>query len=251
MRVHRSLALLVCAGILALLLAACSDGRTVTSTSVSEPLEDGTRTYTVRVRGDAVEPDATFARTVPEDAPWVRHCFNRATVGESVPYYCISGRTVLAAWLGFLTAAAATGGTWFATRVAGVRVPRPASVPPLAADAWLFLRTEADKQAHQPVWDEHFRMSTRRHAAKAGLLGLAGALVLTSVASLAGPRWIAEWAMVSGILHFMLFALVLGWLSWHRDHLDEVMQTRLLLSIGIGLGLVLAGIAFTPWETVV
>lgn len=251
MRVRRFLLLPVCAGILALLLVGCADGRTVTSTHISEPLDDGTRTYTVQVEGDSVQPDASYTRTVHEDDPWVRHCFNEAVVSEGVPYYCVSGRTLLVAWIGFLTAAAATGGTWFATRVAGMRVPRPASVPPPAPDAWLFARTKADKQAHQPVWDEHFRMATRRHAVKAGFLGLAGALALTAAASTAGPRWIAEWAMVSGMLHFVLFALVLGWLSWQRDHLNEVMQTRLLLAIGIGLGLFLAGIAFTPWETVV
>ncbi|MQA00192.1 MAG: hypothetical protein GEU80_12850 [Dehalococcoidia bacterium] len=228
---------------LGLLLAGCT-GREVVGKVSTPPNEEGLSTYTVFADGGTTGSEARYMEVARPDDGWVRHCFERAERGGGVPYYCTAGRTPGEARLGLLSIFVAAGLTWLAGLVLVGRLPARAPVEPVPAGSWLFRRTEVEKRSYRPVWREQFRMAVTGAAGKAAAAGiLASVLLVLVLVAVLGAGNARDWALIGGVVHVVLFSVAYAGWSTLGNLQHEPTASRVMLGVGVGVGLFLAGLA--------
>lgn len=236
-----------------LLLAGCQDTDRVVREKgeIASRSEPGQVVYRVSWRSDKYGIGGT-ARTVAPDDPWVRGCFQAATVGETAPHACVT-RAVLLAETGSLTnapwrsfglmlfAIAAVGyvGMRYVARAPALApaVGEPVRIGGPGADLTVLTRADVDKVAYQPARQAHASFARSGYGMRIALRGaFVAAAVVIALGLLVGFETGGEWALLTS-LSLLLFTTV-GYIVGiaRSNNVRETLQIRVVFTIGTALG---------------
>lgn len=246
-------AVLVGALLALLLLAGCRDTDRVIQEKgeIASEAEPGQVVYRVSWRSDKYGIFGA-SRTLPPDDPWVRECYQAATVGETAPHACVT-RAVLLAETGSLTNA-----PWrsfslilLAIVVVGYIGARHVAHAPAAAsavgvpvrvggpgpDLTVLTRADVEKVAFEPVRRAQSMFARSGYGMRIARRGAAvAAAVVVALGLLVGFETGGEWALLTSLslLLFTTVAYVVGVAT--TTNVRETLQIRAVFTIGTALG---------------